>query len=84
MIDMEEFDACTAYQRQGDTAEITCRFGMWSVRGPYGLKLIDEAMGYFQQYKLDGEYASIIGGDSVADRLRESMMEVKNDHKYNW
>jgi hypothetical protein len=28
-----------------------------------------DALHYFEQYKLDGEYSSIIGGESVIEKL---------------
>lgn len=66
---MEEFNACAMYQRDGEEVTISCKLGLWSVSGPYGLAIMDEALHYFRQYKSDGEYSSIIGGPTVLDNL---------------
>ena len=64
---MTEFEQCTIYSREGDTCEISCRLGLWSVTGSYGTTLIDEAHHYFVQYRNAGEYSGILGGPSVVD-----------------
>jgi len=69
MTDMEK---CTTYRRNGDTCTISCNLGLWSVSGKYGLNLMDEADNYFQQYKSDGEYSSIIGGKTVMENLKHN------------
>ncbi len=51
-----DMEKCCIYKRRGDRCEIKCKLGLWSVDGPYGLALIDEANHYFQQYRADGEY----------------------------
>ena len=66
MTDMEK---CTTYKRRGDVCEIKCNLGLWSVSGKYGLDLINEADHYFEQYKADGEYSKILGGESAEDIL---------------
>ena len=67
--DMTEMELCTTYRRQGDKCTISCKLGLWSVEGPYGLDLINEANHYFQQYKSDGEYSQILGGDSPIEKI---------------
>lgn len=67
MTEMEEFDACTTYRRRGEKCTISCKMGLWSVEGKYGLSLINEAMHYWRQYKSDGEYSSIIGGETAEE-----------------
>ena len=59
--------SCTA----GGKMEIECKLGLWSVSGDLvNLKRIkDEARYYWEQYKADGEYHSIIGGPSPVDIL---------------
>ena len=58
MTDMEK---CTTYRRRGDKCTIKCNLGLWSVEGPYGFDLINEASHHFEQYKKDGEYNEILG-----------------------
>ncbi len=55
-----EMEKCTIYTRRGNGCEIKCRLGLWSVEGPYGLALINEAKRYFEQYKADGEYDKLL------------------------
>ncbi len=66
-------EKCTTYRRSGDTCTIKCNLGLWSVSGPYSLKLINEASHYFEQYKADGEYSEILGGQSVIEKLMDSI-----------
>ena len=56
-----ELERCAIYRRNKDRCVIECRLGLWSVEGPYGLELINEAMHYFKQYKADGEYNELLG-----------------------
>lgn len=55
-----EMERCTTYKRRGDRCEIRCKLGLWSVEGPYGLMLINEADRYFRQYKDDGKYDELL------------------------
>ena len=57
MTDMEK---CTTHKRDKYGCTISCNLGLWSVSGPYGLRLINEASHYFEQYKRDGEYREIL------------------------
>ena len=68
---MNDMEKCTIYQRRGDKCTISCKLGLWSVEGEYGLELINEATRYFEQYKADGEYSEILGGRSSIDALTE-------------
>ena len=61
MNEKTDMEKCTIYKRRGDRSEIKCSLGLWSVEGPYGLTLINEANRYFQQYKADGEYDKLLG-----------------------
>jgi len=60
MSELTDMEKCTTYRRHGDRCEIKCNLGLWAVEGPYGLALINEADHYFQQYKEDGEYDSLL------------------------
>lgn len=60
MNEQTEMEKCTVYKRRGDRCEIKCKLGLWSVDGPYGLALMNEANHYFQQYKDDGEYDKLL------------------------
>jgi hypothetical protein len=55
-----DMEKCVTYKRRGDRCEIKCKLGLWSVEGPFGLRLINEASHYFEQYKADGEYDKIL------------------------
>jgi len=73
MMDKTELERCTTYKRNGRRCTISCNLGLWSVSGEYGMDLISEASRYFEQYKSGGEYSSIIGGESVADKLMKNI-----------
>ena len=60
MNEQTDMEKCTVYTRRGDRCEIKCKFGLWSVEGPFGLALIREAEHYFRQYKEDGEYRELL------------------------
>lgn len=60
MSNQTEMEKCATYTRSGDMCEIKCKLGLWSVYGPYGLALMNEANHYFQQYKADGEYEELL------------------------
>jgi len=63
MSDSTDLEKCAIYTRRGDRCVIKCKLGLWSVEGPYGLALINEAEHYFQQYKADGEYDQLLGNE---------------------
>jgi len=65
-----EMEKCTTYTRTGDSCSIRCNLGLWEVSGKYGLKLINEATHYFEQYKSDGEYHEIIGGMNPEESIK--------------
>jgi len=60
---------CVNEKRTGDIIEIECSLGLWSVSGTKYEFIYNEALHYFKQYMDDGEYSSIIGGKSVAEKL---------------
>ena len=64
---MTDIEKCTTYKRVGDKCTISCNLGLWEVSGKYGLPLMNEASHYFEQYKADGEYSEILGGENAAD-----------------
>ena len=71
--DMKELCMCADFMYEGDRiTTIQCKLGLWKVTGIYGMPLINEAMHYFEQYKEDGEYSSIIGGKSIVEKLLEN------------
>lgn len=61
-MSMTDMEKCTTYKRRGDVCTISCKLGNWSVSGPYGMQIINEASRYFEQYKQDGEYDGLLGG----------------------
>ena len=77
--EFEEFQKCTVVikHRCGRTA-INCKLGLWGVDAPTLQQAVDEAKCYFSQYKLDGEYSSIIGGESVVEKLTQKLNEGKS------
>ena len=71
-----DFNKCTAFLKFMDgRTEIICRLGLWSVRGLDEAAVISNAIHYFEQYKSDGEYSSILGGDDVMTVLNKNRGE---------
>ena len=70
MTEVDEFKACTVKKKHkyGRT-EIQCKLGLWDVDAYHEINAVAEAMRYFRQYKSDGEYNHIIGGESAVDKL---------------
>ena len=67
---MNDFDKCTVKkERKNGKTTIDCKLGLWGVEAPSAKMAMREAVYYFEQYKEDGEYSSILGGESVFDKL---------------
>ena len=70
---MNDYEKCTTYKRRyDDYHKISCKLGLWSVIAPSRAMAEIEAQHYFRQYKADGEYSEIIGGESVLEKLMKS------------
>ena len=76
--DMNDMEKCCTYKRSGDKCTISCKKGLWSVSGPYGLQLINEASHYFEQYKSDGEYHEFLGGKNPLEIAIERASKPTN------
>jgi hypothetical protein len=63
------FSKCTRFSSDGDVLTASCKLGLWSASGEDYDLVVDEALHYFKQYKEDGEYYNIIGGESPIDKL---------------
>ena len=69
---LDEFSRCTVKTKSKDgRTTISCKLGFWSVEAYESINAMCEAMHYFKQYKEDGEYSSIIGGDDSITKLKE-------------
>ena len=66
---MNQFDDCVNFKVDLNYVEVSCKLGLWSVQGVNVSTLTKEALHYWQQYKDDGEYSSIIVGKNVYDTL---------------
>ena len=72
MSDLSDLNKCTESTTLEDgRTKVICKLGLWSVDAADKETAYREAMHYFQQYKADGEYSSILGGESVAEKLSE-------------
>tara|TARA_B110000093_G_scaffold136838_1_gene146646 strand:+ start:309 stop:539 length:231 start_codon:yes stop_codon:yes gene_type:complete len=71
--ELEEFGLCTQTLFDGDSWDISCKLGLWSVSCGDKDQAQDEALHYFRQYKSDGEYSSIIGGKSAGELLLQAL-----------
>ena len=65
---MGKFNRCVNRKKlDAGGYEIECKFGLWSVQASTKSEAEQEARYYFEQYKLDGEYHTILGGKSPVD-----------------
>ena len=63
---------CTTKKKhKNGRTSIDCKLGLWGVDAPSAKVAMREAVYYFEQYKQDGEYSSILGGKSVIEKLME-------------
>ena len=70
MKTLNQLNQCTDKIKERDgTITIACKLGLWSASAGCEANVISEALHYFMQYKSDGEYSSIIGGQGVIDVL---------------
>lgn len=67
---MSEFNRCVNRKKKKDGYAIECKLGLWGVDAPTKKEAENEAKYYFSQYKLDGEYSSILGGKSTTELLK--------------
>ncbi len=65
-----DFYKCVDVKWRKYGVTIDCKLGLWGVDAPTHQEAMREAAHHFEQYKSDGEYSSIIGGESVLDKLR--------------
>jgi len=67
---MSDFERCVTLSRDEMANYVyTCKKGLWSVSAFSDPKARREAEHYFRQYKSDGEYHDIIGGDDQLTAL---------------
>jgi len=67
---MSDFEKCTTKKvSKCGLVDIECKLGLWGVSASCAEDAMREAIHYFNQYKADGEYSSIIGGKSTRDIL---------------
>lgn len=64
-----DFEKCTRYKNHGDVHHYECRLFLWHTASSNKKEAERKAFHYWQQYASDGEYSSIIGGESVIDKL---------------
>ena len=67
---MSDFEKCVNFKKRSDGGFIfECKFGFWGVQAFNFETAKSQAVRYFELYKSDGEYSSLIGGKSVVDNL---------------
>ena len=66
---MNDFEKCIKRKAKSYGYSIDCKLGLWGVDASTKAECEDEALHYWQQYKSDGEYSSIIGGKTVIEAL---------------
>ena len=70
MKTLYQFNKCVIKRKRKNAKwSINCKMGLWGVESDNKDTAMCEALHYWQQYKSDGEYSSIIGGQSVIEKL---------------
>ena len=69
MSELEDFTRCVDESIKDGRTSIRCKLGLWSVDAVDSDSVYLEAFHYWRQYADDGEYSSIIGGQSVVDKI---------------
>lgn len=78
MKKLSDFYKCvTKRKRKNGKVSINCKLGLWAVSAPDEDSATIEALRYWQQYARDGEYSSIIGGQSIVEKLTQSRGEYE-------
>ena len=73
MNSLTEYKLCTNLSTNCGRTTISCKLGLWTVSSRCVSKVEREAQRYFNQYKADGEYSSIIGGKTAKELFWESL-----------
>ena len=68
---MDDFEKCSRYEYSKGIHYYYCRLFLWDAGSSNKATAKREALSYWQQYASDGEYSSIIGGESVIEKLRK-------------
>jgi len=69
---VSDFWKCTNTRYDGKKWVIECKHRLWGVEASSRIEAEQKAFHYFEQYKSDGEYSSIIGGKNVIETLLEN------------
>ena len=70
---INDYEKCIRRKIIGDRLQIECVLGLWEVESSSIEDCEKEARHYWNQYMLDGEYSSIIGGESVKEVLKKTL-----------
>ena len=73
MSDLDKFSMCVDSTEKDGRISIKCKLGLWSVDAGDSDRVYIDAFHYWRQYKADGEYHSLIGGDDPKTALMKSI-----------
>lgn len=65
----DDFYKCVNIKCEPKTVTVNCKLDLWSVISNTYENALTEACNYFEQYKNNGEYHQIIGGESSINKL---------------
>ena len=72
MKGLDDFNKCVNETTEGGRVSLECKLGLWSVSCTDSDRVYLDAYHYWRQYAADGEYSSIIGGESVTQKLMKT------------
>jgi hypothetical protein len=74
---MDDFTKCVDETVKNGRVSLKCKLGFWAVEAENSDSVYTEAVHYWQQYARDGEYSSIIGGESAVEKLPKFLDGLK-------
>jgi len=57
---MNNFELCVKYRPCTDCVIISCKLGLWSVKGPYDKITVKQAKEKYEQFKNLGKYKNLL------------------------
>lgn len=81
MSNVSDFCKCVDEKLEDGVTTIECKMGLWSASSIDEKFVFIEAFHYWKQYKEDGEYSSILGGESATEKLTNQIRQLHETSK---
>ncbi len=67
---MKNFDACVKYRPCTDCVIISCKLGLWSIKGPYDLTTAKQAEEKYIQFRDLGKYKKLLTKENPSGSIK--------------